>query len=132
MAEAVIALGIIATGVLAMAGLALRTTDVVVRARHRTVAAQLADAGLTEFAARGVAASSPACLLRDVAGCVEYRDASRPGGRRARRRPSRVRWYAAAVRGQPGAGDDPHGVRSARAGTRARHRVRPAPARRGC
>ena len=98
-AEAVIALGIIATGVLAMAGLALRTTDVV-RARHRSVAVQLADAGLTELAARGVPPSSAACLLSDVTGCVEYRDAAGravagPGGAFA------VRWYAAAVPGSP-------------------------------
>ena len=99
-AEAVIALGIIAAGVLAMAGLALRTTDVIVRARHRSVAAQLADAGLTELAARGVPPSGAACLLSDVTGCVEYRDAAGravagPGAAFA------VRWYAAAVAGSP-------------------------------
>ena len=92
--EAVIALGIIATGVLAMAGLALRTTDVVVRARHRSVAVQLADAGLTELAARGVSPSGAACLLSDVAGCVEYRDAAGRGA-------FAVRWYATAVPGSP-------------------------------
>ena len=98
--EAVIALGIIATGVLAMTGLALRTTDAVVRARHRSVAVQLADAGLTELAARGVPPSGAACLLSDVAGCVEYRDAAAspapgPAGAFA------VRWLAAAVPGGP-------------------------------
>ena len=98
--EALIALGIIASGVLAMAGLALRTTEVVSRARQRTVAAQLADGGLTELAARGVAGSSPDCLRRDVAGCVEYRDArGQPvGGPPAA---YALRWYAAAVAGSP-------------------------------
>ena len=98
--EALIALGIIASGVLAMAGLALRTTEAVSRARQRTVAAQLADGGLTELAARGVAGSSPGCLLRDVAGCVEYRDArGQPlGGPPAA---YALRWYAAAVAGSP-------------------------------
>ena len=98
--EALIALGIIASGVLAMAGLALRTTEAVSRARQRTVAAQLADGGLTELAARGVAGSSPGCLLRDMAGCVEYRDArGQPlGGPPAA---YALRWYAAAVAGSP-------------------------------
>jgi hypothetical protein len=98
--EAIIALGIVATGVLAMAGLALRTTDLVVRARHRSIAVQLADAGLAELAARGVLPSGPACLLSDVAGCVEYRDAEgrpRPGPAGA----YAVRWQAAAVPGSP-------------------------------
>jgi type II secretory pathway pseudopilin PulG len=98
--EAIVALAIVAGGVMALAGLALRTTDIVARTRQRTVAAQLADAGLTELAARGVAASSPGCLLDDVAGCVEYRDASGqvvggPAGAYA------LRWYARAVPSSP-------------------------------
>ena len=98
--EALIALGIIASGVLAMAGLALRTTDAVSRARQRTIAAQLADGGLTELAARGVAGSSPDCLRRDLAGCVEYRDAR---GQPVEGPPAAyaLRWYAAAVAGSP-------------------------------
>ena len=98
-AEAVIALGIIATGVLAMAGLALRTTDVIVRARHRSVAVQLADAGLTELAARGVPPSAAACLLSDMTGCVEYRDAA--GRAVAGPAGFALRWYAAPVPGSP-------------------------------
>jgi hypothetical protein len=98
--EALVALTIIAGGVLTLAGLALRTTEHVSRARQRTVAAQLADAGLTELAARGVAPSGAGCLLSDVAGCVEYRDAAGqpvggPAGAYA------LRWYARAVPASP-------------------------------
>ncbi len=98
--EAIVALGIIATSVVALAGLAVRTTDVVVRARQRSVAAQLADAGVTELAARGVAASSPGCLLADVSGCVEYRDVHGQvtGGPPAA---YALRWHAAAVPASP-------------------------------
>jgi type II secretory pathway pseudopilin PulG len=98
--EAVVALGIIAAGVATMAGLAARTTETVLRARQRSVATHLADATLTELAARGVAASAADCLLRDIAGCVVYHDAAGavaagPGGGYA------VRWHAAAVPGSP-------------------------------
>ena len=98
--EAVVALTIIAGGVLTLAGLALRTTDIVSRSRQRSVAAQLADASLTELAARRVAPSSPGCLLDDVGGCVEYRDASgQPAGGPAAA--YAIRWYARAVASSP-------------------------------
>ena len=98
--EALVALGIIATGVLAMAALAVRTTEMVARARQRSIASHLADAMLSELAARGVAPSGPGCLLSDVAGCVEYRN------RTGRPAPSAasgyaLRWYAAAASGSP-------------------------------
>lgn len=98
--EAVVALGIIAAGIAAMAALAARTTEIVRRARQHSVATHLADGTLTALAARGVAPSSADCLLRDIAGCVEYHDAAGalvagPGGDYA------VRWHAAAVPGSP-------------------------------
>ncbi len=98
--ETIVALAIIVTGVVALAGLASRATHTVVRARQRAVGVHLADAALTELAARGVAPSSPGCLLSDVAGCVEYRDgdgqvAAGPAAAYA------VRWYAAAVPSSP-------------------------------
>ncbi|MGD9905829.1 MAG: hypothetical protein AB7U83_20340 [Vicinamibacterales bacterium] len=98
--EAVVALGIVAGGVLAMAALASRTTAIVLRARERSVAAHLGDAALTDLVRRPGAPSSPACLLRDVGGCVTYRDASGaavpgPGGGYS------VRAYVAAVGGSP-------------------------------
>lgn len=98
--EALVALGIIAAGVATMAALAARTTEIVLRARQRSVATHLADATLTDLAARGVAPSAADCLLRDIAGCVEYHDATGrlvtgPGGGYA------VRWHAATVPGSP-------------------------------
>jgi Tfp pilus assembly protein PilV len=98
--ETIVALALIVTGVVALAGVASRATHTVVRARQRAVGVHLADAALTELAARGVAPSSPGCLLGDVAGCVEYRDAdgqvaTGPAAAYA------VRWYAAAVPSSP-------------------------------
>jgi len=98
--EAVVALGVIAAGVATMAALAARTTEIVLRARQRTIAAHLADAALTDLAARHVAPSAADCLLRDIAGCVEHRDAAGaratgPSGGYA------VRWHAAGVPGSP-------------------------------
>jgi Tfp pilus assembly protein PilV len=98
--EATVALAVIATGIIALAALAIRTTDTVARAGHRTVGSVLADSVLTELAAGTVAATSPGCLLSDVAGCVTYRDgdgAERP----AALAPYAVRWHAAAVPSSP-------------------------------
>ena len=97
--EAIVALAIVAGGVVALAALAVQATGIVVNARQRGVALYLAEAALTELAARGVPASSPACLLSDVPGCVEYRDGegrvAAPGAAYA------VRWYAAPVPSSP-------------------------------
>jgi type II secretory pathway pseudopilin PulG len=98
--EAIVALGVIATGIVTLAGLAVRTTDAVQRARERSVASWLADAALAELAARGVAGSSADCLLSNVSGCVEYRDGSGgpvagPPGAYA------LRWHAAPVPSSP-------------------------------
>lgn len=98
--ETIVALALIVTAVVALAGLASRTTHTVLRARERAVGVHLADAALTELAVRGVSPSSPGCLLSDVAGCVEYRDGE---GRLAAGpdAPYAVRWYAAAVPASP-------------------------------
>ena len=98
--EATVAAAVIATGIVALAGLAIRTTDTVTRARHRTVGSTLADSVLTELAASSVPVTSPGCLLSDVAGCVSYRDADgveRP----AAVAPFAVRWHAVAVPSSP-------------------------------
>lgn len=98
--EAIVALALIVTGVVALAGLAVRATDTVVRARQRSAGVHLADAALTELAARGVPPTMPGCLLSDVAGCVEYRDSEgRPAAGPAAA--YAVRWYAAAVPASP-------------------------------
>lgn len=97
--EAIVALAIVASGVLALAALAAQVTRLVQQARIRTVAAQLADAVLIDLTARGVAPSSADCLRRDVPGCVAYRDAH--GAPSAPRDGFAVRWRAAAVPGSP-------------------------------
>jgi Tfp pilus assembly protein PilV len=98
--EATVAVAVIATGIVALTALAIRTTDTVTRARHRTVGSTLADSVLTELAAAAVPATSPGCLLADVAGCVSYRDAD-GGERPAALAPYAVRWHAAAVPSSP-------------------------------
>jgi Tfp pilus assembly protein PilV len=98
--EATIAVAVIATGIIALTALAIRTTDTVARARHRTVASTLADSILTELAAATVPATSPGCLLSDIAGCVTYRDAD-GAARPAVVAPFAVRWHAAGVPSSP-------------------------------
>ena len=118
--EAIVALALIVTGVVALAGLAARATDTVVRARQRSAGVHLADAALTELAARGVPPSMPGCLLSDVAGCVEYRDSEgRPAAGPAAA--YAVRWYAAAVPASPVSGHDSHRVCGGRARACAKH-----------
>ena len=129
--EAIVALALIVTGVVALAGLAARATDTVVRARQRSVGVHLADAALTELAARVVPPTMPGCLLSDVAGCVEYRDGEGRSGRRARCGVRR-----AVVRGR-GAGQPRVRPRFSPCARWLRPSVRqasgpPAPARRAC
>lgn len=100
LAEAVVALGVIASGVLTMAAVAAGATDTVRRARHRTVASHLADMALTELATRAVPPAGAACLTSDTPGCVEFRAADGtvvddPAA------PYSVRWSARTLTGTP-------------------------------
>lgn len=98
--ETLVALAIVTTGALMLAALALQTTDMVGRGRRHAVAAVLADAAVSERLDGGGTPNSPACLTRDVDGCVEYRDAGGaavPGPSA----PFAVRWHAASLGASP-------------------------------
>ncbi len=95
--EAVVALAIVSTGVLGLAQLATQVTHTVVRARRHTVAAVLADDGISARLAGPIAATPADCLERDVAGCVEALDG---GGQITNGPPAFVRrWRAAPLSG---------------------------------
>jgi type II secretory pathway pseudopilin PulG len=95
--EAIVALAIVTTGVLGLAGLATQVTDHVVRARRHTIAALLADQAISARIGQPLAATPADCLQRDVAGCVEELDGA---GQIAAGRPAFVRrWRVAAIGG---------------------------------
>jgi type II secretory pathway pseudopilin PulG len=72
--EAMVALAIVTTGVLALASLATQVTDSVVRSRRQTVAAVLADQAVAARLRQPLAATPIDCLQHDVPGCVETLD----------------------------------------------------------
>lgn len=72
--EAIVALTIVTTGVLALASLATQVTELVVRARRHTMAAVLADQGVAMRLRQPLALTAADCLQYDVAGCVEQLD----------------------------------------------------------
>jgi len=72
--EAVVALAIVTSGVLSLAGLASQVTDTVARSRRHLSAAILADQFVAIRSGRPLAATAPDCLDRDVAGCMEALD----------------------------------------------------------
>ncbi len=72
--EAIVALAIVTTGVLALASLATQVTEAVLRARRHTTAAVLADQAVAMRLRQPLAATPPDCLQYDVAGCVERLD----------------------------------------------------------
>ena len=95
--EAVVALAIVTTGVLGLAELSTHVTHTVLRARRHTMAAVLADQGVSTRMAGPLAVTPVDCLQRDVAGCVEALDG---GGHVTTGRPAFVRrWRAAALGG---------------------------------
>ncbi len=95
--EAIVALAIVTTGVLALASLATQVTDAVLRARRHTMAAVLADQAVALRLRQPLAATPPDCLEHDVAGCVELLDGS--GAVTAGSAAFVRRWRVAAVGG---------------------------------
>jgi len=82
--EAIVALAIVTSGVLSLAGLARQVTDSVARSRRHLSAAVLADAFVTTRLGRPMASTAPDCLERDVAGCMDTLDGDgRPAGGQA-------------------------------------------------
>ncbi|HUU36553.1 MAG TPA: hypothetical protein VMW48_20950 [Vicinamibacterales bacterium] len=95
--EAIVALAIVTTGVLALASLAAQVTQSVLRARRHTMAAVLADQAVAMRLRRPLVATPIDCLQHDVTGCVETLDGA---GRVTAGRPAFVRrWRVAAVGG---------------------------------
>ncbi len=95
--EAVVALAIVTTGVLGLAELATHVTQTVLRARRHTIAAVLADQGVSTRMAGPIAVTPVDCLQHDVAGCVEALDGV---GRVTAGPPAFLRrWRTAAVGG---------------------------------
>ncbi len=72
--EAVVALAIITSGVVSLAGLARQVTDTVARSRRHLAAATFADAFVAIRAGTPLAATAPDCLSRDVGGCFDALD----------------------------------------------------------
>ncbi len=98
--EALIALAIVTTGLLALVGLAQHVTETVARSRRHLAAAVLANAYAGERVALPLAATPTDCLQRDRAGCVDRLDAA---GQVTTAAPVfHRRWQVAPVAGLPG------------------------------
>jgi hypothetical protein len=72
--EAIVALAIITSGVVSLAGLARQVTDTVARSRRHLAAATFADAFVAIRAGTPLAATAPDCLSRDTGGCFDTLD----------------------------------------------------------
>ncbi len=72
--EAIVALAILTTGVVSLAGLAQQVTDAVARSRRHLAAAVFADAYVAIRAGAALAPTALDCLSRDVGGCHETLD----------------------------------------------------------
>lgn len=72
--EAIVALAIITSGVVSLAGLARQVTDSVARSRRHLAAATFADAFVATRAGTPMAPTAPDCLSRDVGGCHDTLD----------------------------------------------------------
>lgn len=97
--EAIVALAIVTSGILSLAGLARQVTDAVARSRRHLSAAILADEYVAMRIGRPLAATPPDCLDRDVGGCMEALDGA---GRPATASPAFVRrWRVAPVAAAP-------------------------------
>jgi type II secretory pathway pseudopilin PulG len=72
--EAIVALAIVTTGVLSLAGLATQVTTTVARARRHTLAAVLADQSVSARMREPISATSTDCLQRDLVECSEALD----------------------------------------------------------
>lgn len=97
--EAIVALAIITSGVVSLAGLARQVTDTVARSRRHLAAATFADAFVAIRAAVPLAPTAADCLSRDVGGCFDTLD----GAGRVTAGPSAFvrRWRIAAVAAAP-------------------------------
>jgi Tfp pilus assembly protein PilV len=97
--EALIALAVITTGLLALATVALQMTDRVAHSRRHLLSAWLADEGVALHSRRPLSATPADCLQRDVAGCLETLDGH---GRPTAAAPALVRrWRVARVATAP-------------------------------
>lgn len=97
--EAMVALAIVTSGVLSLAGLARQVIDTVARSRRHFSAAVLADQFVAMRLGRPIATTPADCLDRDVGGCMEALDGE---GRPTAGLPAYVRrWRIAAVTGAP-------------------------------
>ncbi len=72
--EAIVALAIVTSGVVSLAGLARQVTDTVAGSRRQLAAATFADAFVSVRAAAPLTPTAPDCLSRDVGGCFETLD----------------------------------------------------------
>lgn len=97
--EAIVALAIVTSGVVSLAGLARQVTETVARSRRHLAAATFADAFVAIRAGTPLVPTAPDCLSRDVGGCFETLDGDGrvTGGSAAFVR----RWRIAAVAGAP-------------------------------
>ena len=91
--EVVIALAIVTTGAVSLAALSAQAGEIVARARRQALATMLADGEVARLQGRGLAATAPDCLTRDVAGCVTFVDAQGQSTADPRA-PFAVRWSA--------------------------------------
>ena len=99
--EAVVAIGIITSGMLAFAALAFQMTATVTWSRRQLTGAWLADAAVTARLAVPLTATAADCLAHDVAGCHEVVDGR---GRPTTVGPAYVhRWRVAQVAPPPSA-----------------------------
>lgn len=97
--EAIVALAIITSGVVSLAGLARQVTDTVARSRRHLAAATFADAFVAIRAGTPLAATAPYCLSRDTGGCFDTLD----GEGRVTAGPASFvrRWRIAAIAAAP-------------------------------
>lgn len=97
--EALVALAVITTGLLAIASVALQVTESVAQSRRHLLSAWLADEGVAVHARRPLTVTPADCLQRDVAGCLETLDGR---GRPTTSAPALVRrWRVSRVGAAP-------------------------------
>jgi hypothetical protein len=99
--EALVAMVLVTSGVLALVQLTQQITDTVARSRRQLVAAWLAEAAVAGRAGPPFGATAPDCLQRDVGGCMDTVDGH---GQPTTLAPAFVRrWRVAPVTTGPGA-----------------------------
>lgn len=73
--EALVAMGLVTSGVLTLAALAMQVTGQVAWSRQRLTGLWLADAAVAAVGTPPIADTGADCLSRDIAGCFELVDA---------------------------------------------------------